>query len=259
LSLGRGWLGDLRSILLPAACLCCGSRIAMDPPPLVCPRCRGAFRRPSSPQCPRCGAPQGSITLSREDCLECGDWWPGLEVVRAAVVLDGPARVLVRALKYGGWEDAAREMARLMIPVLREVCRRLSQDPSGEDRFPEPRWALVPIPTTRRRRRRRGYNQAERIAGAISSETKVPVRLLLERRAGGRSQVGLHPHERRANVQSAFGLRSADGRNLQGTSVVLVDDVLTTGATLSAAARVLSGAGADAVYGVVFARALPGD
>jgi ComF family protein len=116
---------------------------------------------------------------------------------------------------------------------------------------------LVPVPTTPRRLRVRGYNQAERLARALSPRLRLPVLEALARREGGKSQVSLDPVERRANVRSAFHLLPDRAGGLRGKEVVLVDDVLTTGATALAVTETLIEGGASGVHLLTFARALP--
>lgn len=116
---------------------------------------------------------------------------------------------------------------------------------------------VVPVPTTRARRRRRGYNQAAVLARALSEMLERPFRSALRRRRAGRTQVALQPLERGRNVRRAFTLRDRSARRLPGRTVLLVDDVLTTGATAAAAARTLGRAGVADVTVVTFARALP--
>lgn len=115
--------------------------------------------------------------------------------------------------------------------------------------------ALVPMPTTARRIRARGYNQAELLAEEIAECVGIPTRALLERRRGRRSQTSLAPHARRTNVQGAFTVPVPS--EVSGLCLLLVDDVLTTGATAGAAATVLVEAGAERVDLVTYARALP--
>lgn len=150
--------------------------------------------------------------------------------------LDASARRAVHHLKYDGWWRAAEAMAEAMrtLPPL-----------TG-------RPILIPIPLGARRRRRRGYNQSERLAAAISARVGGGVREdLLARRRETPTQTALTPEERQANVAGAFvaapGVRDA--------ALVLVDDVFTTGATLAEAATALLRAGARDVQAVTFARA----
>ena len=116
------------------------------------------------------------------------------------------------------------------------------------------RW-VVPVPTTPARLRTRGYNQAELLAGAFARLTNRRLVRALERGAAASSQTSLQPAERGANVTGAFRCVSSTGRGLQGAHVLLVDDVLTTGATAAECTRVLEQAGTLAVTLVTFARA----
>jgi ComF family protein len=119
-------------------------------------------------------------------------------------------------------------------------------------------WGLVPIPLHAVRRRERGFNQAELLAAALSARVGLPVRPLLRRRSPTARQVGLTAAERRRNVSGAFDVPSGLASSCRNRCLILVDDVLTTGATLDAAARALARAGADPVLGLTAARALPG-
>lgn len=126
----------------------------------------------------------------------------------------------------------------------------------GSDPPDAPR-VVVPVPTTKARRRARGYNQAGLLARAFAGARALPVVGALRRVAGGRTQVALHPEQRRRNVAGAFRTVEALRMRVRGVYVVLVDDVLTTGATASAAAGALEHAGAAGVTLVTYARALP--
>jgi len=244
----RGALADLRALLLPASCFLCGARIAMDPPALVCVRCQNRLSPPPPPLCRRCGAPVlpgPGFAPDRDACRECEIWPAELTRVRAGVVLDGQAGRLAAGLKYLGWPGLGDPMARAMTHAVAGL--RLRGAP-----------ILVPIPTTPARERARGYNQARVLARALGAVRSWPTWDLLHRPAEGRSQVGLPPRYRLTNVQSAFTAHAGASSRTRGRTVVLVDDVLTTGATLAEAARTLRGAGVETVTGLVFARALPG-
>ena len=219
--------------LLPGVCLSCGAAVG-PADPLVCALCQSRWRRIPEPQCARCGHPHGG---DPDPCRFCAAWPPALERARSAAWLDGAAREAVHALKYAGWWRVAEALA---VPMA-----RLGMVTSET--------VLVPIPLNAARRRRRGYNQAEVLARALAVRTGASV----EAQALGRSratptQTALTPEARRANVAGAF---SAVG--VRGAVVVLVDDVLTTGATLAEAAVTLAEAGAASVGAITFARAQP--
>jgi len=157
------------------------------------------------------------------------------------VVLDDVAGAMVHALKYRGWGELAEDMAPRM---------------AGEIPPDLPDPVIVPVPTTPWRRRTRGYNQASLLATAVSSITAVPSLEVL-RRERGRTQVRLGPRERRSNVDGAFDLRGETRSLIRGRDVIVVDDVLTTGATANAITLALEPAGVASVRLVTFARSLP--
>jgi ComF family protein len=158
------------------------------------------------------------------------------------VWLDPEARQVVHHLKYSG-------LARLAPFLGGTIARHVARPASA--------LALVPVPASARRARARGYNQAGLIARALGAAWSVPVREeLLTRRRDAGSQTALTPEERLANVAGAFVAAPRVGRTGDG-AVIIVDDVLTTGATLCAASRALVTAGWPRVAAVTFARALP--
>jgi len=166
-------------------------------------------------------------------------------------MLRPPAEDLVHALKYGGWPSVAEEMARLLLPCLPTI------PPQGSPPI------LIPIPTTRERLRQRGYNQAEVLAAALAREGGGVMLPLLRRIRGENSQIALHREERLANVRGAF-LAQDDARARalnhgfeEGSPLVLVDDVRTTGATALAATEALESVGLFPVHLVTFALAPP--
>lgn len=224
---------SLERWLLPAECLLCREAVhGSDPDALVCDLCRARWRRIPPPWCARCGQPG----LEGVACRLCSEWPDALGRVRSSVWLEGGAREVVHALKYDGWWRAADAMAAAM-RGLEPLTGRLF---------------LVPVPLGRARLRRRGYNQAERLAGALGRRIGAPVRQdLLARQRETPTQTALTPEARRANVSGAFSA----GAGAKGSRCVLVDDVFTTGATLAAAAEALTAAGAAAVEAVTFARA----
>lgn len=154
----------------------------------------------------------------------------------------------MHALKYGGWWRLADEMA--------ERMGRLS----WPDDVVAERAALLPVPLSPRRLRRRGYNQSECLARELARRWQVPLWCgVIDRTHFTSSQTRLTPEQRLDNVAGAFRV-VGEGARLRGAHVVLVDDVVTTGATLNACATGLFAAGARIISYVTFGRArLPGD
>ncbi|MEJ2187513.1 MAG: phosphoribosyltransferase family protein [Gemmatimonadota bacterium] len=147
-------------------------------------------------------------------------------------------------LKYRGWSALGAFMGERMASLA------LPADVQQEARI------VVPVPTTRKRKRTRGYNQAALIAHGFARCSGREVRALLVRDPGRGSQTTLQPAARRANVAGAFHAARGAERSIPGAHVILVDDVLTTGATAVECTRVLVEAGARCVSLVTFARAL---
>jgi len=265
LAAARAFALEVEALALPQACLGCGRELSRrEEADACCALCRHRMRRVASPSCARCGQPLDRWSARWEaptaspdhrtgasraagaaaglgHCEFCGAWPPELAWAASAVWLeDGPARNLVLALKYGGWRIAAGPMAAI---VRSELTVRLT----GVD-------ALVPVPLGRLRRRERGHNQAEVLARAIGRAAGLPVlaRSLVRARET-RTQTRLAPASRWENTKGAF---AAAGRELGGMHVALVDDVVTTGATLGAAAQALAELGTATIGAVTFARAL---
>lgn len=250
-------LRDLEALLLPAACLGCGAALpAADAREACCAVCRSRMRAPGPPACPRCGQSRdpwerrgprtlegqrgrGAERAERGGCGFCRHWPEELAWAASATWMeDGPARELVHALKYDGWRVAAAAMADRMV---RQIGSRLREVD-----------VLVPVPLGSRRLRARGYNQAAVLGAALGARLGVRVDPgALVRSRETRSQTTLSPTERWRNVSGAF---VATG-SLRGTRVAVVDDVLTTGATLAACAAALASGGAQGVGAATFARA----
>ncbi len=218
--------------MLPAECLVCQQRHHEVGEPLVCAACRMQWRAIPAPICSLCGEPQ-PLGLA---CRVCAEWPAGFGPVRSAVQLDARVRPLVHRFKYLGWWRLADSFAARMAPL---VDRASDAD-------------LIPIPLAAGRRRRRGYNQAERLAAALSMQTGLPCRSdRLGRVRETPTQTRLTPEGRLANLADAFAAAASD------RPAILVDDVFTTGATLLSAAGALLDAGAPEVQAITFARAEP--
>jgi ComF family protein len=158
--------------------------------------------------------------------------------------LHPPADRLVHQLKYRGWHALAEPMAAHMAT--------LTLPPDVE----EEAHLVVPVPTTAARMRERGYNQAERLAAAYARRCGLTLRPLLERASAATTQTVLQPAARGANVAGAFRIRAGAAPEVAGAHLLLIDDVLTTGATAVECTRTLVAAGARCVSVITFARAL---
>jgi ComF family protein len=223
---------------------CLGCRGATQSDAVICGRCRSRLTPPPPPLCPRCGFPRLRTGRSTgATCQECVDWTLSVRAARSAHLLQPPADTLVHELKYRGWHRLARDMARDMaaVPLPSDVAREAN--------------LVVPVPTSSLRLRERGYNQAELLARALAEQSGRILLLALERGTGGGSQTNLQPAARLANVAGAFSLVQGRLPEIAGEHLLLVDDVLTTGATVATCSDALVAAGARCVSVVTFARA----
>ena len=217
---------------IPSQCAVCGSWPAQR----VCEHCAARFAQPR-PRCRSCALPlPGGAT----HCGQCLRHPPPLDACIAAVDYDYPWAGLLADFKFHSDPSWAAPLAGL-----------LSSTPWAEPAIEAADW-LVPIPLTRERLGERGFNQAERIAHALSSsKTRSD---LLQRVRATPDQHALGRVERLANLRSAFAMDPQHAPALAGSTVLLVDDVMTTGATLHTAAQVLRRAGAAHVNALVIAR-----
>jgi ComF family protein len=225
-------------IALPTLCVACREPVAGVG---VCAACWSKLSFIAPPYCPRLGIPfvydPGPGLLSMEAIASP----PAYARARAAVRYDDVARTLVHALKYHDRTDLAPAMGRWMA--------RAGEELLGEADV------LVPVPLHWRRGWSRRYNQSGALACVIERQSGVPVaRDVLRRIRPTQQQVGLSRSQRASNVQGAFKVSPEKAHEIQGRRVVLVDDVLTSGATTDACARALLRARAAQVDVLVFAR-----
>ena len=225
-------------VLYPPHCLACGT--ATEASNGLCPACWSGMRFIARPYCERLGTPfqhdLGAGLLSPEAIAHP----PAFGRARAVALFDdGPARRLVHRLKYGDRLEVARLLGEWMARVAAELV--------------EDRPVVVAMPLHRGRLWRRQFNQAALLADVMARRAGLPCDPhLLARVKPTAQQVGMTRAQRATNVQGAF--KVPPGAAVDGRAVLLVDDVLTTGATANAAARALLRGGAARVDLVVFAR-----
>lgn len=224
-------LDTIIGVIAPHSCLSCDQEGA-----LLCRPCLMALP-PAIRRCYRCERPADSFRT----CQPCRAAGSGLRAVYAATPYDGVARDVIWRLKFDRAKAAAAVMAQRMAAVLPEV---------------PPQTVVVPVPTVRQRARRRGYDQAALLARLYARRINRPYAELLQR-SGQQEQIGANRQQRQAQLDGSYSLagRLPSGMRLERQTVILVDDVLTTGSTLEAASRPLVMAGARSIHGLVFAQA----
>ena len=228
--IATGLLDRLLAALFPSRCLGCGLR-GVD----LCAECRAVVPWLTAEACPFCARPSRLARI----CSACQLDGATLDGVRAACRFDGVARTAIHDLKYRRVHARADVVAEL---ALEGLARR----PLAVD-------ALVPVPLAAGRLRQRGFNQSALVAERIGERLNVTVLVdALHRTRETTPQVGKSAHERRSNITGAFACLQPN--LIAGRRVGLVDDVMTTGATLAACAEALRAAGASRVYGIVVAR-----
>ncbi|MEK9155852.1 MAG: ComF family protein [Patescibacteria group bacterium] len=219
-------------IFFPRLCVGCGREGSH-----LCFDCAGTIDKFKTPTCPECGR----ITKFGQYCPACkartATALTGLII--AARYESGPTKEMIHQLKYSGITELA--------PLLGElIFERI------KDHLPYGQIVIVPVPLHKKREAQRGFNQSELLARYLSDRLGFPGGAALMRTEDTRSQVELSGEERRENLRGKFAI--ADAELVSGKTVLLVDDVMTTGSTLNECAKVLRRAGARQVWGTVIAR-----
>lgn len=223
--------------ILPQSCLVC--RKELEGPP-VCNDCLDLIPVVPSPRCPVCGRPTPRVR-SLQPVPRCR-WCRGraeLDRGRAWTLFVPPLDRIVHHFKYRQGLGLGRILGLGMTLVMRHDPVLARSD------------LIVPVPLYWLKKMRRGYDQARILARVVGRETGVPVGDALRRTRFTRTQTKLPARRRPGNVRDAFRLRR--GFDVTGMKVVVVDDVMTTGATIRECARVLKDAGAEKVYSLVAA------
>ncbi|HMG87427.1 MAG TPA: ComF family protein [Terracidiphilus sp.] len=250
----RSPLDAIGSTLLPAPCALCGSPLPQLSSAPICDACWTEIPIHGGPVCERCGdsldQPPVEGIASSQCCRACRLAPPSFVRAVSFGTYEGRMRSAIHALKYDRIHPAARRLGSMLAAAIAQLSLDV---PDG--------LLVVPVPLHRTKHRERGFNQARALAkSAIDALHKshpgwhltlAPATLM--RLRSTESQAGLTPRQRRQNVRGAF--KVSDPSAVQGNNILLVDDILTTGATARAAAQSLVRAGAASVYVATLARA----
>lgn len=232
----------LFATLFPAECrLCNDPLLAMSRLP-VCDACLAKIQSFNSAVCAHCGE---ILTIGNAQvCTACVQASPPFVAALAIGPYDGALRGVIHLLKYNSVRPAAQMLGRELAKVLAENSSKIGDNP-----------LILPVPLHRAKDRDRGFNQAEEIANAVKKATGFAIdRHVLVRKRPTVSQTGMTAHQRRENVRGAFVLRKRGLNVVKGRNIVLIDDVMTTGATAAECTRVLLRAGAKQVLVATAAR-----
>lgn len=234
----RGFL----DLLYPPRCEACG-RLRREP---ICGECLAQIERIEPPVCEVCGVAFDPRARGAPKCEECRGRRKPFRIVRTAAHYTGPLADAIRRFKYDGQIVLAKPLSAIMSEALANGAEGLA--PATLD-------VICPVPLHASRLRERGFNQSALLAEHVSQAIGKSVRPLLERTRPTAPQVDLPAPSRAANVRGAFAAVLTEV--IAGQRVLLIDDLYTTGATLTECARALNRAGAAEVRVLTLARPLP--
>jgi len=235
---GRKLVDAVLSVVVAPSCAACDELLEHPTQGPVCGTCWRSILPLTPPLCDRCGDPLPtwrSISIPLALCPRCRRTQRLVDRSRAIGAYDGALRAIIHALKYEGRRSLARSLGSLMRDRGADMLDGVT--------------CAIPVPLHPSRRRERGFNQAADLADHLG----VPVIAALGRARATATQTGLPAAQRHRNMRDAFVLTRA-GQTLANATVLLVDDVSTTGATLEACARVLKQAGVTEVRALTAAR-----
>ena len=239
-------LESLGAVLFPGQCAVCSQPLEEMNRLPVCAGCWGGLRRYEGPSCFDCGRPFPSaipLSASKPLCGLCRRDAFFFRKARSFGLYEGVLRQVILLVKFQRHERLARRLGEKLMDTLTQEEELLKST------------RIVPVPLHRTRKRERGFNQAEVLAKELAELARIPLdRDSLRRTRFTLPQTGLSPSARRKNVRGAFDVR---GSQLRGHTVLLVDDVMTTGATVNACARSLKQSGVKEVFVLTPARSEP--
>lgn len=229
--------------LFPPVCLLCGSTKVCRKGCFICKECLDSISFISHPVCTRCGKPFLTETTRDHVCGNCLTQKYSFNVVRALGRYEGALEKIIHNFKY--------KQKFSMIHILRFLLDHIS----NHDIIFSSYDLLIPVPLHRSRLRRRGFNQSVLLGNILKEKYRLPLGTTILRRAVPTlPQVSLPVQARKVNMQNAFTVKKP--QSVKGKSILLLDDVYTTGATINECARALKKSGAARVDGFVIARAV---
>jgi len=232
-------IGGIASLLYPPVCTICGANVRAGE--YLCDQCETKAVRIAAPFCQKCSEPFDGAITGTFTCANCAHRAIHFDAAVAAYRSRGIVRQIVHDFKYGRQIYLRHLMARWLYAAL------------DDERLRGRRFnIIIPVPLHPTRQRERGFNQATLLAELLSAEIQIQCKPALERIRYTTTQTALDRAGRMENLHNAFRLRK--NTNVRGLRVLLIDDVLTTGSTLSECARVLKGAGAISVHAATAAR-----
>ena len=229
----------LVSLFYPAFCAICAAPIEAGES--LCASCTGKAPCIRAPFCAKCSQPFPGDITGEFTCANCADRVLHFAAAVSAYRSRGVVREVIHSFKYGRQLHLRHQLGRWLGETL--------EDPRLAGRRFD---FIVPVPLHPARQRERGFNQADLLAAALHRSSGIPLRNILQRTRYTTTQTQFDRSERMENLKDAFRLRR--GGNVQGLRMLLVDDVLTTGSTLSECASVLRAAGALSVHATTVAR-----
>jgi len=241
----EGFAGALTSVVFPAGCRLCDALLTHHRRLPLCETCLASFQRITPPVCRTCGQALSVPPETNEDaaiCRDCLGGKFGFQLARSFGVYEGALARAIVLLKYERIEPLGSFFATRLLELVRSDSRLSSAD------------VIIPVPLHRQKYRDRGYNQVDLFARPLARRLGIPYRPILLMRSRPRPEKHLLTQEERWEaVRGAFVMRP--GGRVDNLRVLLLDDVMTTGATLDACARALGEAGARVVLGLTIARA----
>ena len=228
------------SLLYPATCVVCSANV--ERAEYLCADCQQRAPRIAAPFCAKCSEPFPGAITQTFSCANCEHRILHFDCAVAAYRSRGLVRRLIHQFKYAGQRHLRHPVASWLRETLHD-SRLLGRHFD----------LIVPVPLHPARQRERGFNQAELLADLLAASIDLPTRNVLERIRYTTTQTAYDRAERMENLHGAFRLRK--NRDVRGLHVLLIDDVLTTGSTLSECARILRKAGVVSVHAATAARA----